>query len=51
MYLENEGFNELTQDFKSVFDILISPELQDKIFVFKIIFIIVSTIFLALIVY
>lgn len=51
MYLEKEGFNELTQDFKSAFDILISPELQEKIFVFKIIFIIVSIIFLALIVY
>jgi len=51
MYLENESLNELTQDFKSVFDILISPELQEKIFVFKIIFIIVSIIFLAMIIY
>ena len=51
MYLENEGLYELTQDFKSVFDIFISPELQERIFVFKIIFIIVSIIFLVAIVY
>lgn len=51
MYLENEGLNKFTQDFESVFDILISPELQGNLFVFKIIFIIVSIIFLALIIY
>jgi hypothetical protein len=51
MYLENEGLNEFTQDFKSAFDILISPELQGKIFVFKVIFIIVSIIFFVMIVY
>jgi len=41
MYLENEGLNEFTQDFKSVFDMLISPELQGKLLIFKVIFIIV----------
>ena len=51
MYLENEGLNKFTQDFKSVFDILLSPELQGRIFVFKVIFIIVSIIFFAMIIY
>ncbi len=51
MYLENEGLNKFTQDFKSVFDIVISPELQGKLFVFKIIFIIVSIIFFVAIIY
>ena len=51
MYLENEGLNKITQDFKSVFDIVISPELQGRIFVFKIIFIIVSIIFFVAIIY
>ncbi len=51
MYLEGEGLNKITQDLKSAFDILISSQLQEKIFVFKIIFIIVSIIFFAAIVY
>ena len=51
MYLEGEGLNKITQDLKSAFDMLVSPQLQEKLFVFKIIFIIVSIIFLAAIVY
>ncbi|OIP76020.1 MAG: hypothetical protein AUK07_00405 [Parcubacteria group bacterium CG2_30_36_21] len=51
MYLEGEGFNKFTQSFESAFDILVSPQLQEKIFIFKIIFIIISIIFFAMIVY
>jgi hypothetical protein len=51
MYLEGEGFNKFTQNFKSAFDILVSPQLQEKIFIFKIIFIIISIIFFTMIVY
>jgi len=51
MYLEGEGLNKITQDFKSAFDILISPQLQERVFTFKIIFIIISIIFFAVIVY
>lgn len=51
MYLEGEGLNKFTQDLKSVFDIFVSSQLQEKLFVFKIIFIIVSIIFFAVIVY
>lgn len=51
MYLEGEGLNKITQDLKSAFDIVVSSQIQEKVFVFKIIFIIISIIFFAAIVY
>lgn len=51
MYLENGEFNEFSKGVKTALDLLVSPELQEKIFVFKVIFIIISIIFLAMIVY
>ena len=51
MYLEDEGLSKIIQDLKSLFDLIVSPQLQEKLFVVKVIFIIISIIFFAMVVY
>ena len=49
--MPTENLNEFSKDIKGIFDLINSSPLQEKILVFKIIFIVVSIIFLLFIIY
>jgi len=49
--MEVANLNEFSRDIKAIFDVINSSHLQERILVFKIIFIVISVIFLAFIIY
>ena len=49
--MEAANLNEFSRDIKAIFDVINSSHLQERILVFKIIFIFISVIFLASIIY
>ncbi len=51
VYPETTEYNEVWQKIKEIFNYLVSPELQKSIFSLKIVFIIISVLFLGLIIY
>jgi len=49
--METANLNEFGRDIKTIFDVINSSQLQERVLVFKIIFIIISIIFLGFIIY
>ena len=49
--MEVANLNEFSRDIKAIFDVINSSHLQERVLVFKIIFIVISVIFLAFIIY
>lgn len=49
--METANFNEFGMDIKTIFDLINSSQLQERILVFKIIFIVISVIFIIFIIY
>ena len=49
--MEAANLNEFSRDIKAIFDVINSSHLQERVLVFKIIFIVISVIFLAFIIY
>jgi len=49
--MEAANLNEFSRDIKTIFDVINSSHLQERVLVFKIIFIVISVIFLGFIIY
>jgi len=49
--MEAANLNEFSRDIKAIFDVINSSHLQERVLVFKIIFIVISVIFLGFIIY
>ena len=49
--MEAANLNEFSRDIKTIFDVISSSQLQERVLVFKIIFIVISVIFLGFIIY